>query len=69
MPWPDIGPENDFVNFLSVHLRSPYSVIMAESQQTGRYSPPGDEKVGIFHMYPVQNNEIVTIAIRRICNE
>ena len=46
----EIGPENDPANFLSAHLTNHYSVNMAEAQQTGQHSPPGDEKVRISHM-------------------
>ena len=51
----EIGPENDPANFLSVHLTNRYSVNMAKAQQTGRHSPPGDEKVRIYLMYLGQN--------------
>ena len=40
----EIGPENDVANFPSVHLTKPYSVNMAEPQQTKRYSSQSPEK-------------------------
>ena len=55
----EIGPENDHANFLSVHLRNRYAVNMGEAQQTGRYSPLGDENVRISHMH-IGWNEIYT---------
>ena len=52
----EIGPENDPANFLSVPLTNRYSVNMAEAQQTGRHSPPGEQNVRISHMYHVRND-------------
>ena len=40
----EIVPENDLSNCLSVHLILPYSVNMAEPQQTRRHLPSGRQK-------------------------
>ena len=47
----EIRPENDLPNFVSVHLTKPYSVKMAEPQQTRRHSPPEKQKIGIPHIW------------------
>ena len=39
----EIGPEYDLANFLSICSTKPYSVNLAEPQQTERRSPPAKQ--------------------------
>ena len=61
-------PENDLADFLSVHLTNPYSVNMAEPQQTRQHSPPERRKVRISNICHERIDANLIAARRGICN-
>ena len=48
----DIGPGEHFDNFISAQLTNSYSDNITEHKQTGRPSPLGSKKAGIFAYLP-----------------
>ena len=64
-----IGPENDQTNFLSVHLRNPYSDNMTEPQQTRQHSPTGRQKVRCSYICHERIGANLAIASSKVVEE
>ena len=65
----EIGPESDLVNFLSVHLKKPYSVNITEPHKPGDIHHRGGNKVRISYSCHEWINVNLTIVSTGISNE